>query len=218
MNLTTMIGAPARQMSGGSMRGECRDVLIDTAQARIVHAVFDVPWGFSSRYLVVPAQRLEWADGEWSLDIKDADVEGERTEDGGSSDTSVEIGEFPPVIVGPFGYTVAPMMAGALINSMNEDAVPVAPTPEVTETPEGHWLNRLKGLPLFDTTGALGTLVDIVVDPAGLDCISFTADSERGQRAAFPFDSMRHVAKDGSSIVLELSASPQYSARALSGD
>lgn len=215
MNLTDMIGAEARQRSGDAALGTCTDLLIDTANKRIEYVLFNATWGFAHHPIVVARARVTWSGDAFIVDLSDAELEARHERAAGpDADGPLDLSSMPPVVVGPFGYTVAPVMAAALMNTAAE-GTHGGTRPAIDEKHrDWHWFGTLKGLPIFDSSGPLGDLADIIVKRDTLDCVSLVADKS-GRRALFPFDKLRHVTRDDRSIVLELSSTPPYAAGAL---
>ena len=213
MNLTDMIGAKALQRGGEAALGSCTDVLIDAANAQIEYVLFDAAWGLTNHSIIVARARVGWAEDGWIVDLSDSELAARHDREAEPDEYGpLDLSSMPPVVVGPFGYTVAPLMAAALMNTVAEGKHK-GTRPAIDEKHrDWHWFGTLKGLPLFDSSGPLGDLADIIVKPDTLECVSLIAD-ESGRRALFPFEKLRHVTRDDRSIVLELSSTPPYSAK-----
>lgn len=214
MNLTEMIGAPVFDPESNTETGTIVDVLIDTDIGTIPYVLIDNVHGPAREGALVSRTGLTRRDGSWCAKDLTQVLATHRDRGDVPPAGSLDLTSMPSALVGPFGYTVSPVVAGALINSITGRKRIARP-----EIDQNHanwfWFETLQGLPLFDSSGPLGDLADIVIDPDHLRCVSLVVKAEDGTQATHVFDKMRHVSRDEDSIILELSSTPPYSVDAV---
>ncbi|MEL6517011.1 MAG: hypothetical protein AAFQ39_04790 [Pseudomonadota bacterium] len=210
MKITEMIGRTARRRGVREEIGTCIDVLIDTKTNAVLYALVELGVSRGRALAIVARDRIAVEDGALVLGLTDDDLDRAERLDTSAPEGPIDLTTMPPVVIGPFGYTVAPTMAGALINAMTGNDRAERPAVD-SVSPTWHWFENLHGLPVFDETGLLGHLDTIVVNPASFDCMTLTARTDRGELLSFAFDKIRHVSRGEQSIVLELAKIPPYS-------
>jgi hypothetical protein len=148
-------------------------------EERLRYVGLDVGGWRDSHVALVPAERMVW-DGGWRAEVTREEVEADEarlTEEAGPLD----LASLPPVVTGPFGYTISPLLiAAGLMAEGREEAPPHPPgSPEGAETPraEARRLPRVSdrlGLPVAARHDVIGRgseagpeVADLLIDPDG---------------------------------------------------
>lgn len=211
MKISDLIGMPVQQRASGGTIGTCTDFLVDVDAAHIFYMLVDIGDTFNSVPALVLRDQIKIGDGVIDVDVSDAQIAARREMESDVDHAQIDLTQAPPVVVGPFGYTLAPAMAGALFNARANRHRETRP--DIDKKKEGwHWYENLHGLPVFDGAGELGELDDVIVNSQSLACVSLTTRNSKGEFASFPFKSIRMVSRGENSIVLELNKEPPYSA------
>jgi hypothetical protein len=188
------------------------EVFFDPKERRLRYLAVDIGGWFDVEEVLVSAELLVPPDDgrdHWSLRL-DADALaaaprwGERV-----TAAPADLTGWPPVIVGPFGGTYAPMLLYEQMMAA-ESAVPSSPP----ETGPGealvHRLERATewlGAPAFGTDGELGRVDDILFDIATLKLARLVLGSGGllSHRAGeVPIAAVRHMARQGTHLVLDI--------------
>lgn len=209
MQMSNSLGARARQSGTGQDLGICIDLLIDTAKGGVEYALLDIGSTFQVTQALVSRRRLRWSDNDLVVALTQEEVEDRCVdiEADTQSAEAVNLAAMPPVVVGPFGYTVAPVMAGAMANVLADQSA----RPKIDERhAHWYWYQSLDGLPLFDSSGPLGRLSDIILDPETLHCQQLVAEDENGEHTRYPFATLRSVTRQGESLILDTTQPPGY--------
>lgn len=189
---------------------------------RVVDALIDVQAGTLAYLLVAPEahgapfvlnrDRISLRDGAPQADVSGAMFQAtDRAEAADRAPAGpLDLTAMPPLVIGPFGNTLAPVMGAAVFNALAGRARQDRPALDAVHA-HWHWFETLHGLPVFDGSGELGALDDIIFDPATLSCKSLELRDGSGKLFGFPFATIRKVSRGSASIVLELSANPPYS-------
>ena len=134
--------APLRNSLRGLLAGTVRvqdddlpvaGAWIDADAMALRYVGLDVGGWLDRHVALVSAERLAWSEEGltpgWRAEITRAEIEGDdaRLEGGGT----IDIGALPPVLTGPFGHTISPMLIGAgLMSETREEMPPRAPGPD----------------------------------------------------------------------------------------
>ncbi|MEO0751322.1 MAG: PRC-barrel domain-containing protein [Pseudomonadota bacterium] len=118
----------------------------------------------------------------------------------------------PPVIIGPFGNTASPLMMAAAVASGK-------PTPDDdrAKRADAH-LKRftdLQGLDAFGKDGQLGTIEDIVISTRGFAITHVAINTAKGpsdQQVLVPVQTLRHMARQDTHLVFDLTTSTVFDA------
>lgn len=146
---------------------------------RLRYVGLDVGGWTASHVALVPAERMTW-DGGWRAEVTREEVEADEARlrpDSGPLD----LARLPPVLTGPFGYTISPLMIAAGLMAEGRDEAPPRPPSEgaAAETPreEARSLPRVGdrlGLPVAARHDVIGRgseagpeIVDLLIDPDG---------------------------------------------------
>jgi hypothetical protein len=217
MKLTKMIDAPVLDLDSDTETGTLVDVLIDTRSGDVQYVLIDKATGLGHESVLVSRQRIAHRDGRWHVHITPEEVVLRDPGIRRDANTPLDLCTMPPVLIGPFGYTVSPVLAGAMINAITGKSRAERPTIDQSHS-DWFWFDSLQALPLFDSSGPLGHLADIVIDPMGLTCLSLVSRADDGAMATHAMGTLRHVTRNQDSIILELSDTPPYSVKALIND
>ncbi|WP_223423057.1 PRC-barrel domain-containing protein [Tateyamaria pelophila] len=214
MKISEMIDAPVFDRDSDREMGSVTDALIDTLTGDIPYVLIDTSMGLGHAPVLVSRDRFTQRDGRWKVHISEEESLRSKAEADEQSTTPLDLSMMPPALVGPFGYTVSPVMASALINTLTGKSRKERPAIDQSHS-DWFWFDTLHGLPLFDSSGSLGNLADVMVDPVQLACLSLVAQGEDRTLTTHDMGTLRHVTRDENSIILELSDPPPYSARAM---
>jgi hypothetical protein len=191
------------------------EVFFDARDRRLKYLAIDIGGWFDIDEVIVSTDLLvppgEGQD-HWSLLLDEAALEaaprwGER-----GMDPPVDLTGWPPIIVGPFGGTYAPML-------LYEQMVAGADRSARTERPEEgsgdalvyrveratEWLGTLA----FGTDGELGRVEDILFEEGRLTLSQLVLGSGGlfSHRAGkIPVSAVRHMARQGTHLVLDISS------------
>lgn len=218
IRLSGYLGAPVAHREREGRVGTCADYLVDVQDGRLVSVLLDLSAEHRHAQALFAPERFAFEGDELVTTASEAELEmqlrNQHPEEPGLDATAM-----PPVVVGPFGYTVAPAMATALVNSvLGRQMAQSRPQPDLDKHNETwHWFTKLQGLPVFDVTRMIGELTDIVVDGVPLCCRELWVGEKPGEARALPFSRIRNVDNDETSIIVELSSNPPYSKEAIVG-
>ncbi len=176
----------------------------------------------SSRLLLLDEERETWTLELTPEAVEDAPVWEHGGEDGGL--LSVE--HWPPVVVGPFGHTTAPLMIWAEMAAAAQEAQPPHPPVEEMIEDEGEddtgpdvdtldratsWL----GKPVFGADGEMGIVADIGFDADSMNVTHIVVDNDKlltSRQAVFPISALRHRAGTEGHFVLNAHVADMESA------
>lgn len=139
------------------------------------------------------------------LRLEEDDLKSARRIDPATDRTGV-LTAMPPIVVGPFGGTVSPMMATAAI-AESEAAVAAAERPRVA-LPGVERTSEWIGQPVFGSDGELGMLSDLLFDPA-LSAVTHVVIDDgglfNGRNIVLPLETVRHRGEKDGHIVTRAS-------------
>jgi len=222
MKLSELMGTRVRRTGGGGDLGTCIDVLVDTEAGRVVYALVEKGPPANLDHALYAHRKMRVVDGVLELDVTGEEISAAHDrvgeEDAPGPAMPLDLTHMPPLVVGPFGYTVAPAMAGAVANAYAEKSRHET-RPEISEGHEQwHWFANLRDLPVFSERGELGRLTDIIVNPDGLLCVTLMVTTDHGEIYALDFAKLRMVGRGETSVVLDLEKTPPYSVERIRSD
>lgn len=181
-------------------------VWLDPEARSLRYVGVDVAGWLDSHVALLPAERLtRWSDGltsGWRAEVSREEVEAEEARLEAPSGP-LDLSALPPVVTGPFGNTISPMlMAAGLMAETDDEAQPRPPGEAAqAEAPRdrARELDRARdwlGAPIAARLDVLGRgseagpeIVDFLIDPEGLR-IDYAVVGSGGTSRAVP---MEHV-------------------------
>ncbi len=199
MKLSNLIDNPVRRKGTDERIGRCVDVIVDMKAGRVAYVLV----GDHRNAAVIEHVALEIADSGLVADISQDRFEQLRENAADAAATGpLDLAALPPVIIGPFGFTLAPVMMGAVLNSeMSREELRMRPDIDQKHA-YWHWFSRLLDLPVFDIGSELGTVEDIRIDPVTLEFTTLDVAALSGAKRQIPFKAVGHVTRDANSIIL----------------
>ncbi len=198
------------------------DAWIDRHAMALRYVGLDVGGWLDRHVALVSAERLAWSRdaggaGGWRADLGRAEIEADeaRLQEGRGW---IDIAALPPVITGPFGFTVSPMLIGAgLLSEAEEERPPHPPGGGEGEEASGRtraldragdWLDApVKPRP--DGVGPKGeaearlSIADLLIDPADLS-VTHAVIEVGGRPRAVPLLRLDPRPEDGEPVPLDL--------------
>ncbi len=190
------------------------DAFFDPDERRLRYLAVDIGGWFAVDEVIVSADLLVpplEEGGSWSLRLDEEALAHAPRWGAERAAEPFDLTGWPPIIVGPFGGTYAPIL-------MYEQMV-AAGRPEVDEPPPEEsgvalvWrMDRVTewiGRPVFATDGEIGQVEDILIDDNGLRLARLVLGSGGifGHRTGeVPVEAVRHMARQGTHLVLGISA------------
>jgi hypothetical protein len=219
LSLSDRIGMQAVRQGTEDVLGTCTDILIDVENGRLVCALFELGHTHGCAQAMFAPEKFEAGDDAVILAVGDEEI-AVQTKHQAATGPRLDTGSLPPVVVGPFGYTIAPAMASALLNAVlgRRSAKPLAQPDLDKKWSTWHWFTNLQSLPVFDVARSLGKLADIHVDRKTWTCQQLETVGERQDRYMLPFAKLRNVDLEETSIIMEMSETPPYSPKAILED
>lgn len=216
--LSDLIGSPVRRLGGEEEIGSAVDFMIDIDQRTIVCALVDVLQTLHPAQTIFARERLSLDHGTLHASASVEELEARR-DSSVEQVTGLDLAALPPVVVGPFGYTVAPAMAGAVLNAvMGRLKSNSGERPEVERQDRNwHWFTQLFDIPVFEVTTELGKVADIGMEPRGLTCTELVLKTEKGDERSLDFSAIRNIDPNGESLIVETSPDTPYSAASVAG-
>lgn len=202
MDATRLVGADVESRDGRRL-GRCVDLLIDVAARRVVYVLLDLD-GEGGEALL-GRDHLTLSGAKFVSDTTPDQIATREIGAEHEDPPPLDLRDMPPLVVGPFGYTFAPAMAGALFNSIgdsDEDSQHLARPKIDRDEDDWHWFSHIQGLPVFEVTRELGAVRDIVVNPEGLTCLTLKTETDRGELQQFDFADIRYVTQGEDSVVM----------------
>ncbi|MFC7705283.1 PRC-barrel domain-containing protein [Plastorhodobacter daqingensis] len=205
-----------------------RELFLDPVSHRVRYVALDAGRWFETVEVIVaarllrPGQSATEEDQDWVLDLTPQAVEaaprwthGEDSGDG----RPLSVEHWPPVVVGPFGHTTAPLMVWAQMSQSAQEMRPPHPPAEASISvaadeaqapgPDVDSLDRATGWlgkPVFGTDGELGVVADIGFDADSMRIAYIVVDNDKllsSRQAAFPLSALRHRAGAEGHFVLD---------------
>lgn len=112
------------------------------------------------------------------------------------------VDSMPPILIGPFGSTISPMMIAAIAEESE--------TPQQSAQPliKGlHSFTSFVGMDVFGTDGDLGKVTDILFEDAGLRLTHLVIENATeavGDERIIPLEKLRYMADQDTHLVLDL--------------
>lgn len=216
MRLSRLLELDVTRTGDAKPLGRVDDALIAVGEGRVVYVLASP--GVREAPLVLSADRLTVSEEGIEARADDAELRALRAgpAPGTRPDAPLDLTGMPPLVIGPFGNTIAPAMGAALVNATAARDRNVRPALDRAHA-DWYWYDTLGGLAVFGESGEIGMLEDIVVDPDGLICRSLSVRDGAGDLYNLPFDAIRHVSKGETHIVVQTSPKPPHAPEWVSG-
>jgi hypothetical protein len=188
------------------------DAFFDPEARRLRYLAVDIGGWFSVDEVIVSADLLvPPGDGRdhWSLRLdEDALRAAPRWGAEGFSDPP-DLTGWPPIIVGPFGGTYAPMLLYEQMVARDRTGEPPAEGSGDALVYRMDRASEWMGLPAYGTDGELGQVEDILFDDATM-AIAWLKLGSGGllsrSTGAVPITALRHMAQQGTHLVFDVTA------------
>lgn len=217
MDIQDLIASDVRRRGEADPAGRLLDVLIDTSNGDVVYALLEITGDSGPVQALVRPSAVVASDEALVLNVE-ADALAAVTEKGAPPEAQpIDLTTLPPLLVGPFGNTVAPALFGALYNATagrNRVARPALDERHAS----WHWFEDLQDRTVFDETGKIGTLVTFGVDPASYRCVDLTLKDDLGEHLTLPFQTLRNVSRTEHHLILDRTDPPPHSIERLKQD
>lgn len=189
--------------------GTITDIAVEPGRDTIPHILVDVasdtggvtPVLFAGSVVRLRdgALRMTLTEAELASRLEEAEAQrrADAEEDGGEG-AGLDPRMMPPVVVGPFGYTIAPALMASLLSARLEK----------TERPDlprnaAAWVSQISGQPAFDASGELGTLEDFEIDAERMVCVGCFVREPAGTLLAMPFSALRPLPDKGTHVLVQ---------------
>ncbi len=189
-----------------------REVFFDLSARRIQYVALDIGGWLDIEEVLVEADRLAPPtedDPHWHVEMTGEELAQAPHWTLGETEQQFDLTAWPPILVGPFGGTYSPML---LYEQMREVSSGEAATgasysndveKEIVKLERGSiWI----GLPAYGRAGELGTVLDILFDPETLRLETLKVGESgffHSEEHREPFASVRHLAEQGTHVVLD---------------
>lgn len=204
MKLSSLINTPVVPAGTDHAIGRISDIAIRAGQTELEYVLVNLSVAGGNDPVAFTADTLELGASEVVCALSQHQVNHLRQREGGEDPLAVDIEGLPPLVVGPFGNAIAPVVLGAVLN----DALRQRPQP----TPPGsnfRWFTKLQGNPVFDVTGELGRFKEIEFDP-DTKALRFLLIDGRPDILSVPFAELRNIPDDEHYMVLSRSSDPLH--------
>lgn len=210
MDIQDLISSDVRRRGTAEPAGLCLDALIDVAEGHVAYFLLEVSGDAGPVPALIAPKHVIWSDQALVLDISEADL-ATATEKGAPPEAQpVDLTALPPLLIGPFGNTVAPAMFGALYNSIAGRNR--TPRPNVdAQHAAWHWFEDLQGRPVFDERGDVGSLRSLTLDAQGRQCTHLVVAPKQGEDLTIPFSALRNVSRTEQNLILDRTDPPPHS-------
>jgi hypothetical protein len=190
------------------------EVFFGPDDRKIRYLAVDIGGWFQVREVIVAAELLDAPGvmgGGWSLRLDEAALDTAPRWHAGMSEETADLTGWPPIIVGPFGGTYAPMLLYEQMVDQSRRGAGTPPEPgsgeEIVFRLEraSEWL----GLLAFGRDGELGRIEDMLFDDTTLRIERLVLGSGgllSHRVAEVPLSALRHMANQRTHVVLDLSA------------
>lgn len=210
MDIQHLIGSDVRRRGEANPAGRCVDILMDAASGKVRYFLLDITGESGPVPVLVRPEAVIPSDQALVLRVG-ADALDKVLRKGAPAEAQpIDLTTLPPLLVGPFGSTIAPAMFGAIYNATAGRNRTARPTIHERHT-SWHWFEDLQDRPVFDETGRIGTLITIGMDEAARCCTSLTVQTERDGDLTLPFDTLRNVSRTEHHLVLQRTDPPPHS-------
>ncbi|SFD10340.1 hypothetical protein [Tropicimonas isoalkanivorans] len=202
-----------KPMRAGDRKASFRDAFFRIDEGILRYAALDIGGWLSIDNIIVSMDLIEPSaagDGEWVVKLDEDALAGAPRWERREEREEVDLQGWPPVIVGPFGSTISPLL---LYQQLRELRGTGAGNDDGEESPvqsmerAGKWL----GLTAFDAVGELGKVEDFIfeTDTNAIHAVILDRDApgtDLGRE--LPIHHFRHMADQETHLVLDLRGTP----------
>ncbi len=203
MNLSKLLKHPIVLRSDDKPAGDVWDVAIHPANHQVLGILSELEMQKGRALCFLPHGRLEQRDRVLVFNACAEELNEFSVNNTYGKDQAVSLENLPPVVVGPFGYTVSPSMMAAVLNAQLKGTDHGASAPG-----NGVWFSELIDLPVFDASGEIGHCKDIVLDADTFECKTLVLETAHHGPLHVPFKAVRNVPEDMTHIVIQESNAP----------
>ena len=190
------------------------EAFFDPKDRRLRYLAVNIGGWFEIDEVIVSADLLVPPDAQrdhWSLTVDEAALGAAPRWGEHGLQEPADLTGWPPIIVGPFGGTYAPMLLYEQMVARSPESAPTAPSDgrgdEMVYRMERatEWL----GIPAFGTDGELGRVEDMLFEDQTLE-LEWLVLGRGGvfshRTAEVPVSAVRHMARQGTHLVLDISS------------
>ena len=112
VRLSALIGTRVRRLGGADGIGTCADFVLDVAGARLVRLLVERQTDLGPRQALISVDRLSMSAGDMAASVREDELSAEGVP-GSVLRAALDLEALPPVVTGPFGNSMAPVMAAA---------------------------------------------------------------------------------------------------------
>ncbi|SNS53454.1 PRC-barrel domain-containing protein [Tropicimonas sediminicola] len=201
------------RLRAGDREGTFSDAFFRVEDGCLTHVLVDVGGWLSTDRVLVSSELLmppEGAEGDdrWRLSLSEEALEAAPRWGGAKEAEGIDLLKWPPVIVGPFGSTVSPILMYEQIRALQErEEASIASDgrgPQISRDMQraSAWF----GLPAFDASGELGRVQDLEFDPDSRRILAIVLEANGagpdGGRE-IPYGALRHIGGEGTHLVFQ---------------
>lgn len=187
-------------------RFSVKDVFFSFPARRPVYLLLDTGSWFDTHLVLVRARLLREVsvqDNALHLNTTSEAIEAAPVL---HEETSHTLESMPPIVIGPFGNAISPLMMTALARAeLSDPSEDTQQDHHVTDTLDR--FSEIRKMEVFGKDGALGWLDDILFDQDTFRITHLVIDDGRilaGQQHVIPIDRFRHIAEGATHMVLDL--------------
>ena len=193
-----------------------RDAFFNLKDGVLRYAALDIGGWLNEDNVAVSTELLTppdptQSDARWHVHLSEAALEIAPRWTEEARTEGVNLSNWPPVIVGPFGSSVSPVLFYEDFQDAEEEDA--ESEPETQAPPKAaplvrnlHRVGKWFGLPCFDAKGELGRIHDMTFDPDSCRILSFVlegAGARPDQGREIPYQALRHLADGETHLIFE---------------
>lgn len=182
-----------------------KDVFFSLSDRDLSYLVIDTGSWFETDTVLVSSRLITGVstdNREIALETDEATI---RSAPRWQDDQSSSLDAFPPIVVGPFGNTISPLMLASMARK-----APDATTAGDALTQRLDRFSEVDGIDVFGRDGELGRVVDLLLSPKIHEITHLVVDNGKvlaGRQLIVPIEKLRHQAAQDTHLVLNLTSS-----------
>ncbi|PWE33483.1 hypothetical protein DDZ14_04605 [Maritimibacter sp. 55A14] len=195
----------------GDARFPIHEVFFDVPGGDIRYVAVDIGGWLEATEILVAASHLDapQAGGrDWAVSLSEEDIADAPRWRDDTSDQPWHIENWPPLVVGPFGYTYSPLLIYEQLAAGHAAADTGHPaTPGDSRVLQLERATRWLGKPVFGSDGELGKVDDLIFDTGAMKITHFVVGQGRllsHHGHLVPFGRLRHMAEGDTHLVLDM--------------